>query len=83
MSAMNQSEFAAITCNLLKAREKSHVQGTIRFDSRWGRDFLANHQSAAIAIVSFLSTVIWKLLCFRDLQDLLQFGAYIISSSKI
>ena len=39
---MNQSEFAAITCNLLKAREKSRVQGTIRFDSRL--------QSAAIAL---------------------------------
>mgnify|MGYP007094284305 FL=1 len=26
---MNQSEFLAITCNLVKAREKSRVQGTI------------------------------------------------------
>ena len=24
---MNQSEFLAITCNLLQAREKSHVHG--------------------------------------------------------
>ena len=77
MSAMNQSEFAAITCNLLKAREKSRVQGTIRFDSR------LQSAAIAIAIVWFLSTVIWELLCFRDLQDLLQFGAYIISSPKI
>ena len=30
-SAMNQSEFLAITCNLLKAREKSHVQSAIGF----------------------------------------------------
>ena len=30
-SAMNQYEFLAITCNLLKAREKSHVQGAIDF----------------------------------------------------
>ena len=26
---MNQSEFLEITCNLLKAREKSRVQGAI------------------------------------------------------
>ena len=30
-SAMNQSEFGAITCNLLKAREKSRVHGAIGF----------------------------------------------------
>ena len=30
-SAMNQSKFLAITCNLLKTREKSHVQGAIGF----------------------------------------------------
>ena len=30
-SAMNQSEFLAITCNLLKARENSRVQGAIGF----------------------------------------------------
>ena len=36
-SAMNQSEFLAITCNLLKAREKSRVHGAIGFDfaSHW------------------------------------------------
>ena len=28
---MDQSEFLAITCNLLKAREKSHVLGAIGF----------------------------------------------------
>ena len=28
---MNQSEFAAIACNLLKAQEKSRVQGAIGF----------------------------------------------------
>ena len=34
---MNQSEFLAITCNLLKAREKSRAQGAIGFDfaSHW------------------------------------------------
>ena len=36
-SAMNQSQFLAITCNSLKAREKPHVHGAIgfRFDPRW------------------------------------------------
>ena len=32
---MNQSEFPAITRNLLKAREKSRVQGAIGFASHW------------------------------------------------
>ena len=30
-SAMNQSQFIAIICNLLKAREESHVHGAIGF----------------------------------------------------
>ena len=36
-SAMNQSEFLAITCNSLEAREKSRAHGTIGFgfDSHW------------------------------------------------
>ena len=36
-SAMNQSLFLAITCNSLKAREKSRVHGTIGFGfaSHW------------------------------------------------
>ena len=36
-SAMNQSQFLAITCNSLKAREKSRVHGVIGFgfDSHW------------------------------------------------
>ena len=39
-SAMNQSQFLAITCNLLKAREKSRVHGAIigfgfGFASQW------------------------------------------------
>ena len=32
-SAMNQSQFLAITCNSLEAREKSCVHGAIGFDS--------------------------------------------------
>ena len=36
-NTMNQSEFLVITCNLLKAREKSRAQGAIGFDfaSHW------------------------------------------------
>ena len=36
-SAMNQSQFLAITCNSLEAREKSRVHGVIGFgfDSHW------------------------------------------------
>ena len=36
-SAMNQSQFLAIICNLLKAREKSRVNGAIGFGfaSHW------------------------------------------------
>ena len=34
-SPMNQSEFLAITCNLLKAQEKSRVHGAIGFGSNW------------------------------------------------
>ena len=36
-SAMNQSQFLAITCNSLEAREKSRVRGVIGFgfDSHW------------------------------------------------
>ena len=35
ISSMKQSEFHAITCNLLKEREKSCVQGAIGFASHW------------------------------------------------
>ena len=36
-SAMNQSQFLAITCNSLEARKKSRVRGAIGFglDSHW------------------------------------------------
>ena len=34
-SAMNQSQLLEITCNSLKAREKSRVQGVIGFASHW------------------------------------------------
>ena len=36
-SAMNQSQFLAVTCNSLEGREKSRVHGAIGlgFDSHW------------------------------------------------
>ena len=37
--AMNQSQFLAITCNSLKAREKSRVHGAIGFASRWWKNW--------------------------------------------
>ena len=48
-SAMNQSQFLAITCNSLEAREKSRVHGAIGFwfffslVEKLGRVFQANH----------------------------------------
>ena len=39
-SAMNQSEFLAITCNSLKAREESRVHGAIGFG--FASDWLKN-----------------------------------------
>ena len=41
-SAMNQSQFLAITCNSLEAREKSRVRGAIGFvfDSHWLKNWL-------------------------------------------
>ena len=40
-SAMNQSEFQAVTPNLLKAREKSRLQGAIGFGfaSHWYKNW--------------------------------------------
>ena len=34
-SAMNQSQFLAITCNSLVAREKTRVHGAVGFASHW------------------------------------------------
>ena len=64
---MNQSQFLAITCNSLEAREKSRVHGAIGFgfDSHWLKTkvgLLSQSLSVAIAITYLLSTVIWKLL---------------------
>ena len=45
-SAMNQSQFLAIKCNSLKAREKSRVHGAIGFDfaSHWLKNWRESFQ---------------------------------------
>ena len=45
-SAMNQSEFLAITCNSLEAREKSPVHGAIGFGfaSHWLKNWRASFE---------------------------------------
>ena len=55
ISAMNQSEFLAITCNLLKAREKSRMQGGIDLGGfcfslvkKLARDFLSKSISEVL-----------------------------------
>ena len=41
-SAMNQSQFLAITCNSLKAREKSRIHGAIGFGFGFASHSLKN-----------------------------------------
>ena len=45
-SAMNQSQFLAITCNSLKARERSRVHGAIGFGfaSHWQKNWRESFQ---------------------------------------
>ena len=64
-SAMNQSQFLAITCNSLEARERSRVNGAIGsllIGRKTGASLSSQSLSVAIAITELLSTVIWKLL---------------------
>ena len=46
-SAMNQSQFLAITCNSLEAREKSRVHGASGFDfaSHWLKNWRESFKS--------------------------------------
>ena len=41
-SVLNQSQFLAITCNSLEAREKSRVHGAISFDFDFDSNWLKN-----------------------------------------
>ena len=69
-STINQSEFLAITWNLLKARENLRVQGAIGFGSasrwlkNWRKTFKPTTKSSK-RNCAFLSTVIWELLWFN------------------
>ena len=70
-SAMNQSQFLAITCNSLEAREKSRVHGAIGFGfaSHWlknGRDSFKpinkrSNRNHVITFDSHLKTALMKL----------------------
>lgn len=61
---MNQSEFLAITCKLLKARENSRAQGAsgIGFSSHWLNTWrkisqpITNHMNRGISFDSHLKT---------------------------
>ena len=65
-SAMNQSQFLAITCNSLEAREKSPVHGAIGFGfaphwlKNWRESFKPitklNHRNHVITFDSHLKT---------------------------
>ena len=51
---MNQSQFLAIICNLLKVQEKSRVHGAIGFASHWLKDWRESFKPKS----QLLSTVI-------------------------
>ena len=50
-SAMNQSQFLAIICNLLKAREKSRVHGVIGFGFGFASHWLKNWLESSKPII--------------------------------
>ena len=70
-SAMNQSEFLAITCNSLKVREKSLMHGAIgfRFASHWLKNWRESFKpitkrsncNQVIAFYSHLKTALIKM----------------------
>ena len=67
-STVNQSQFQAITCNSLEAREKSRVQGAIGFgfDSHWLKNWRdsfkpitkCNNRNHVITFYSHLKTAL-------------------------
>ena len=63
---MNQSEFIAVTCNLLKAREKSRVYKVrlvlLLIGCKTGARFLSQSLSVATTIALLPSIVKWNLL---------------------
>ena len=84
-STTNQSQFLEITCNTLKAREKSRVHGAIALvllliGWKTGASLLNQLLSVAIAITWLLSTVIWKLLYSSLVFNSLTFWKVLASS---
>ena len=71
-SAMNQSQFPAITCNSLKAREKSRIHGAIGFGfashwlKNWHESFKpitkSSNHNHVIAFNSYLKIALMKLI---------------------
>ena len=69
-SAMNQSQFLAITCNSLEAREKSRVRGAIGFGfaSHWLKNWRESfkpitkrsNRNHAITFDSHLKTALYR-----------------------
>ena len=73
-SAMNQSQFLAITCNSLEAREKSRAHGTIGFGfafhwlKNWRESFKPitkrSKRNHVITFDSHLKTALFPASCF-------------------
>ena len=65
---MNHSEFLAVTCTLIKARQKSRVEGAIGFASHWFKNWRdifkpVTKRSNRNHVITFDSlSVNWKLL---------------------
>ena len=66
--AMNQSQFLAMTCNPLEAREKSCVHDAIGFASHWLKNWRdsfkpitkRSNRNHVITFDSHLKTALWK-----------------------
>ena len=91
-SAMNQSQFLAITCNLLEAREKSRVHGAIGFGfaSHWLKNWCEsfkpntkrNNRNQVITFDSHLKTALFAFIRF-DLPTLKAPNSGLKSSSDL
>ena len=76
---MNQSQFLAITCNSLEAREKSRVRGAIGFgfDSHWLKNWRESfkpitkrsYRNHVITFDSHLKTATAKKVAFTRLEN--------------
>ena len=66
--AMNRSQFLAMTCNPLEAREKSRVHDAIGFASHWLKNWRdsfkpitkRSNRNHVITFDSHLKTALWK-----------------------